>query len=149
MKSIEYGSTLFLPISLWALVSLIQSNPLQFTNLWRTSESIKIKYKTNKDDKFLIEKALKWFQGENHLFQNHLIAFNMDLKNFKDMEDFKNNVMGKFGLMLKTFHDQKLYMIKFIFNKDAMRIVSKVQKNDVESFRFLEAIIYTILVSIR
>ena len=149
IRSIEVVSRLTMPISLWTLVSLIQSNQVQFISIWRTMESIKVKHRSNCNEKFPFEKVLRLFQSEESLFQNFLIPFTLDLRNSRQMEEFKDNVAGKFGLMMKTLHDGKLYMIKFIFKNDVIRIVSKVQKNDVESFRFLEAIIDTILISLR
>jgi len=89
-----------------------------------------------------IQKIIQLFQ-EAELFNNCLIKF------INDSDDFRKEISYKFGLMFKSWYDEKIYMLKFIFKREVMCIVSKIQKNDVDSFRFLEAIIDTILVALR
>ena len=146
IKGIEYKNVLVLPITLMNLLSLVETTDYQFYNLWKETESIRVEFKVNRIVEF--ERTLKLFQ-EKVLFNEYLISLKNTFDDKKIAEDLKKNIVGKFGLMFKSLHDGQIYLMKFIFKNEGLIIESKVQRNNVESFRFLEYIIDTITVSLR
>lgn len=143
MKSEEKEASLLLPISLWTLIKLLAGNQMHFKSLWRKSDSFKVKYKANefKDGQHL----LNIFEHAE-IFKNYLITFKDDKNDLKKNSDFKEKQkLGKFGIIFKTLHDDKPYLMKFIVTIEGIYIISQVQKNNVESYRLLEYLIDTFL----
>lgn len=143
MKSEEKEASLLLPISLWTLIKLVAGNQMQFKSLWRKSDSFKVKYKANefKDSQYL----LNIFENDE-IFKNYLITFKNDENDLKKYSSLnEKQKLGKFGIMFRTLHDDRPYLMKFTIAIEGIYIISKVLKNDVESYRLLENLIDTFL----
>lgn len=135
-----------LPVSIWSLISLCATNMIQFKSLWRSTDSLKIKYSPTQF--FDAQKILMLFNNQL-LFKNFIIHFNYDPSDDKKKNVASLKKSGKYGILFKTLHDDKVYMMKFIVETEGLNIITRAQKNNIESFRLLESLIDTFLSIIR